>query len=72
MGIAPLHQDVTEKEKQRLMAAKDKIASGEKHVFSGPVRDQSGKVRIPAGETATDKEIWSMDWFVQGVVGTTE
>jgi len=72
VGIAPLHQDVTEKEKQRVMAAKDKIASGEKHVFSGPVRDQSGKVRIPAGETATDKEIWSMDWFVQGVVGTTE
>jgi basic membrane protein A len=29
-------------------------------------------VRIPAGAVATDQELLGMNWFVQGVVGTTE
>ncbi|MFO7816603.1 MAG: BMP family ABC transporter substrate-binding protein [Thermodesulfobacteriota bacterium] len=72
VDIAPMHEDVTEKEKSRILAVKERISSGEEHVFSGPIRDQSGEVRIPDGKTAPDKELLGMDWFVQGVVGTTE
>lgn len=46
------------------------IASGQLQVFQGPVRDQSGKVRIPAGRSAADEEMLSMSYFVEGVVGT--
>jgi basic membrane protein A and related proteins len=40
-------------------------------VFVGPVLDQQGEVRIAEGVQATDEEMLSMDWFVQGVVGST-
>src|SRR5262249_38050160 len=37
--------------------------------FAGPVTDQSGKVRIPAGTIPDYKTIESIDYFVDGVVG---
>ena len=51
---------------------KQALISGEDHVFSGPIKDQEGTLRIPEGESMSDQEIWGMDWFVQGVIGTAE
>ncbi len=45
------------------------IVSGKRHSFQGPVKDQSGKVVIPEGKTATDEQILKMDWYVEGVQG---
>jgi basic membrane protein A and related proteins len=45
------------------------IRSGERHPFTGPIKDREGEVRIPEGETATDEQILGMDWFVEGVQG---
>ena len=45
------------------------IRLGDMHPFTGPIADREGAVRIAAGETATDAELLSMDWFVEGVVG---
>ncbi len=39
------------------------------HPFTGPIADQSGTIRIREGETASDAEILSMNWFVEGVDG---
>jgi basic membrane protein A and related proteins len=36
----------------------------------GPIKDQSGKVRIAAGEKPADELLLGMDWFVEGAVGT--
>jgi basic membrane protein A and related proteins len=44
--------------------------AGHFDVFWGPVKDQSGKLRIAAGENATDEVLLGMNWFVEGVVGT--
>ena len=38
--------------------------------FTGPIKDQNGQVRIPAGQRASHDELWTMDWFVENVVGT--
>jgi basic membrane protein A len=38
-------------------------------VFTGPIKDQSGAVKIPEGKTMTDAEQLSCDWFVEGVEG---
>ena len=43
------------------------IVSGRLHPFTGPVVDQVGKTRVPAGKTMTDLELEKMDYFVQGV-----
>ena len=48
------------------------IISGKYQVFTGPVKDQEGKVRVAEGQVAPDDMLLSMDWFVEGVIGTTK
>ncbi|WP_231880928.1 BMP family ABC transporter substrate-binding protein [Halothiobacillus diazotrophicus] len=43
------------------------IESGSIKPFAGPLKDQSGKLRVPAGQSATEKQILSMDWYVDGM-----
>lgn len=46
-----------------------KIKDGSFHVFSGPLKDQAGNVKVAENTTMSDKEMLTMDWFVEGVVG---
>ena len=39
------------------------------HLFTGPIKDQTGKVRVPAGKTMTNGELAGKNWYVQGVEG---
>jgi basic membrane protein A and related proteins len=56
-------------------AAEEEIArfqSGEENIytiFTGPIADQSGEIRVPEGESMTDEELLGMNWFVEGVEG---
>jgi simple sugar transport system substrate-binding protein len=45
------------------------IRLGRIHPFEGPVVDRDGETRIPEGETASDEQLLTMDYFVEGVVG---
>ncbi|MEQ8708871.1 MAG: BMP family ABC transporter substrate-binding protein [Rhodospirillales bacterium] len=45
------------------------IKSGKLHPFTGPIKDQSGKVVVKAGERLDDKALLTMDWYVEGVQG---
>jgi len=38
--------------------------------FTGPIKDQTGTMRIPEGRRGTYTELWTIDWFVEGVIGT--
>ena len=38
-------------------------------IFTGPIADQSGEIRVPEGQSMTDEELLSMNWFVEGVQG---
>ncbi len=49
--------------------AKEKIVSGEFDVFTGPIKDQAGAVKVKEGQKLTDEEMLTMTWFVEGVVG---
>jgi len=55
--------------KEAVEAAKESIINEEFHVFEGPIKDQSGEVKVEAGETLTDEEMLNMMWFVDGVIG---
>lgn len=70
LDIAPYGPMVPQEVRALTDRARADIKSGAFTVFSGPVRDQEGRVRIPAGTVPTDQELLSMDWFVEGVVGT--
>jgi basic membrane protein A len=69
VDLAPFGPAVPEDVRKLVNEEKERIISGEQLVFTGPIKDQSGTVRVPEGVTMTDEEIWSMDWFVEGVIG---
>ena len=50
-------------------AAVADIKSGKNKVFVGPILDQSGAVKVPAGVTMDDGALNGMQWLVQGVDG---
>lgn len=67
--LAPLNPAIPDAVKTEVATATDKIGSGKLLPFAGPVKDQKGDTKIAAGKSLSDKEILSMDWFVDGVQG---
>ena len=45
------------------------ITSGKNKVFVGPIMDQTGAVKVPAGTAMDDGALNGMQWLVQGVDG---
>jgi basic membrane protein A and related proteins len=37
--------------------------------FTGPIVDQKGVLKLKPNERATVEQLWTIDWFVEGVVG---
>lgn len=70
VDIAPFGPMVPDDVKQLVEDAKKKIVDGQWDVFTGPIKDQTGAVKVPAGQKMTDQEMLSFDWFVEGVEGT--
>ena len=66
--LSPYGPMVPEKVKSDVEKARREIISGKK-VFAGPIRDQEGKIIVPVGKAPTDRELFSMAYFVQGVEG---
>lgn len=49
---------------------KKMITDGVYHPFTGPIKDQKGKVRVAENGQASNEMIMNMDWFVEGVIGS--
>jgi basic membrane protein A and related proteins len=49
--------------------ARDGIIAGTLHPFTGPINKQDGSPWLKAGETASDKDLASMNFYVQGMEG---
>jgi len=48
------------------------LASGDINVWSGPINLQDGTEYIPAGQVATDEQIWYLPQLIQGMEGPSE
>jgi len=48
---------------------KHEITTGRFNVFEGPITDRDGAVRFASGDSPTDGELLSMNYFVRGVNG---
>ncbi len=46
-----------------------KIREGRMHPFTGPIRKQDGSGWLAAGETASDTDLLTMNFFVEGITG---
>ncbi len=71
--LLPYGPAVTDEAKKAVEAAKQRIISGEVKVFAGPLTDNQGKLRVPAGTVVSSEDAATkMDWLVAGVQGSTK
>jgi simple sugar transport system substrate-binding protein/basic membrane protein A len=66
--VAPFGVSVPDDVKQIANAAADKIKGGY-NPFTGPIKDNSGEIRIAAGETWGNDKMGKFDWYAEGVIG---
>jgi len=67
--LAPLSKDIPANVVAEIDALSAKIANGEFHPFSGPIKNQQGELVTKAGQTIDDKTLLGMDFYVEGVEG---
>lgn len=72
VDLAPYGDMVPKAVRTMVDARKEEIKNGTFKVFTGPIKDQSGAVRIKKGEVASDEVLAGMDWFVEGVEGSNQ
>jgi basic membrane lipoprotein Med (substrate-binding protein (PBP1-ABC) superfamily) len=68
--IAPFGPGVDQATQDAIAKAKADIVAGTSYEFQGPLKDQDGKERVPAGSKLALGDILSMDWFVEGIEGS--
>jgi len=49
---------------------RDAIKAGKLHPFTGPLKDNAGKLIVPAGKTPSDADLGKWNVYVAGVEGT--
>ena len=69
VDIAPFGKSVDAATQATINDKKAALIAGTFYEFTGPLNDQSGAVKVPAGTKLTLDQILTMDWFVQGVIG---
>jgi basic membrane protein A and related proteins len=70
--LAPYGKGVSAKTRALIATKMKDIENGTFDEFAGPIKDQSGKVRIAKGAKLTVQQLYSMNWLVQGVVGSVK
>ncbi len=70
MAMAPFGPRVPQAVQDLVNQKKADIEAGTLVVFTGPVVDQDGKVRVAAGEVLSADAMSNVDWLVKGVVGS--
>jgi basic membrane protein A and related proteins len=70
VDIAPFGRSVAQATRGAILARKQALVAGSFYEFQGPIKDQSGAVKVPQGTRLSLNDILTMDWFVQGVVGS--
>lgn len=72
-AIAPYGPNVSDATKQLVAQDKADLISGKLQLFRGPIVDNQGKVRIPAGQVGNVGDLLTTtDWLVQGATGQTK
>ena len=70
IDLAPYGPMVSEDTKTLIANKKASIVKKEWDVFTGPITDQQGQVKIAEGQKMSDKDLLEFNWFVKGVEGT--
>ena len=65
--IGEITEAVPAEVKAEAEALKAKIASGEYHPFTGPLKKQDGSDWLAEGQTASDEDLRGMNFYVEGI-----
>jgi basic membrane protein A len=65
--MAPYGPAVPDDVRAAADATHDGIAAGTLNPFAGPIKNQAGEVKVPAGKSISDADLLKIDWYVQGV-----
>lgn len=70
---SPYGQAVSEMARKQADAARNKFMTGDFVIYKGPIKDNTGKIVIAAGKSHGQTDVWleSMNWLVDGVIGST-
>jgi simple sugar transport system substrate-binding protein len=68
--MAPLNSVVPPAAAKVFEEKKNAIIDGKLTPFQGPIKDQSGTVKVPAGSTMSLQDLMSLNWYVEGVEGS--
>ena len=69
VAFAPFSDKMPSEVKAMAEKARDDIAAGALHPFTGPINKQDGSVWLKAGQTAPDGDLAGMNFYVEGVEG---
>jgi basic membrane lipoprotein Med (substrate-binding protein (PBP1-ABC) superfamily) len=72
MEMAPFGPKVPQDVQDEVLAVSADVEAGSIVVFSGPVVDQDGNVVVAEGEVLTADVMGSVDWFVEGIIGSPQ
>jgi basic membrane protein A and related proteins len=67
--VVPPNAEVPKDVAAMFEAKKAEILAGKFHPFTGPIKDTSGAIKVPAGKTLSEDELWTMKWYADGVLG---
>jgi basic membrane lipoprotein Med (substrate-binding protein (PBP1-ABC) superfamily) len=67
--LAPFGKAVPADVQKLVTQTRDDIKAGTLYPFTGPIKDQSGTLRIKDGEKPPTPELEKTDWLVEGVIG---
>ena len=70
IDLGPYGPMVAEDTKALIAKKKEEIIKGSWDVFTGPIKDQQGSLKVENGQKMSDKDMLEFNWFVQGVEGT--
>ncbi len=71
---SPYGKAVSAKAKAHADKVRAQFMAGDFVVYKGPIKDNTGKTVVPQGKAYGQTDIWleSMDWLVEGVIGSTK
>ena len=69
IDISPFHASVPKDVREKVQKEITLLKEGIDNIFAGAVKNQAGEVILPEGSKATDKDLLTMRWLVEGVSG---
>lgn len=68
--LAPFGKSVPAATRSLVLNKQKALESGSFYEFAGPLYDQQGTLRVKPGQRLTVKDLYAINWFVKGVIGS--